>query len=189
MSEHELEFDIATISQILQEKNLVFMNLRRRDRKLVELEIRTFPKNHDLMNIWAYSEDDFGYKTIYAISKINKTGSASRNTQLIVFLNEVYEKINDYTECQYCDTPHKRNLSMCDECFEFGCILKREQCIICLESKHATKFKCYTCIDSIVCLKCGMDPRWSNICPTCKKPEQIFGRGKKRSCPDSSDSD
>jgi hypothetical protein len=110
MDKHELEFDIANISQILLEKNFVFINMRRKDRKLLELEIRTFPSDHELMNIWAHSEDCCGYKTIYTTSKINKISSVSRNTQLTAFLHQVYENINHYTECQYCNTPHNINV-------------------------------------------------------------------------------
>jgi hypothetical protein len=50
---------------------------------------------------------------------------------------------------------------MCDECFEYGCILKRENCIICLESKHATKFKIIA--EATYFVTIHVEPRYLNV--------------------------
>jgi hypothetical protein len=179
------EFDVPTISRMLDEKTFMFINMRRKDRKLVKLELKAFPYNNGSMNIWAFSEDQYGCKIIYTTSKIPQHSRIDRDLALAAFLKDVSEKINDYVECQYCNQPHKKDWNMCVECLEYGYTITRETCMICFESTHATKFKCHTCIDSIICLKCANNSQCKDTCPTCQQPQKWFGQGRKRKYSDS----
>ena len=169
-------FDIPLLNTLLLEHNVIEIKLHRIDRKIVYINAHTHTnEQNDKVYIHAcskYRNFHYGRATLHP---------ATRESDLRDFLNKVLLTINTLKECEYCEMPFpsKNNLTMCVDCAAYACVLTREPCIICTKSDYPTKFKCGTCIESTVCLKCANNPLWKNICPTCKEPPVIFG-GKRR---------
>ncbi len=171
-------FNFDVIFDRLQHSNFMKLQLHRADRKNVIVNLKVY----DCFN---------GGKHIVATSPNDQFTYYNKSTTIVGFkddlkllLSILYERINLAKECQYCESLFidEKNLerTLCGNCISWSCVTLRENCIICKKSEYPTKFKCFTCLESIVCIKCCSHFLWKKKCPTCKKPEVKFGTKRMR---------
>ena len=166
------DFDLDFIANTLKTKNIMIIKLYRQDRKLTDVILEISQKSC----ICARSANK---KIIYSNQQFKEM---TFKDDLDLFLSKLQVQINQARECVFCNSEFLNNTDitkdrkMCFDCETFCCVSTRETCIVCTQSVHPTSFKCETCIDSNVCLKCFKNPLWKNECPTCKKKVSVFGR-------------
>ena len=151
--------------------------MRRWDRVSVAVYITRKKLYNGKINLCARANQRMGFLCSRSLPNPSSTLTV---TDMREFLIKIQLTIDRYTECQYCLYPTKNTSSICTSCMPYTYSLVREECIVCLTSDHPIKFKCNTCVDSNVCLKCCCDPHFMDICPLCKKPEKKFGKCVKK---------
>jgi hypothetical protein len=177
-------FDLDMIFNELQYSNFMHLKLYRKDRKAVSLCFGVYSCYNGGQNICATTNNNqFSFYHKY-------TTAQDLKSEIALFLPILYERINLAKECQYCDAlfidEKNQERKLCSNCISWGCVTQKETCIICSKSEYPTKFKCFTCIDSVICLKCCSNPLFKNQCPTCTKKAVKFGTKRVR---DEEDSD
>jgi hypothetical protein len=171
-------FNFDIISAWLENHNYMNVKIHRRDNKRVSVNLDVYTCNNGGRHISATSE---GSQFTY----FNKSTTILEfKTDLKNFLPVLYEKINLAKECQYCEAvfldEKNPNRVLCGNCIAWSCFSDVQTCIICQKAEYPTKFKCLTCTDSVVCIKCASHNLFKNRCPTCKKPEVKFGAKRVR---------
>jgi hypothetical protein len=171
-------FDFDVIHNTLTKSNSMKLQLHRTDRKSVTLFINVYNCYGGGKNIFASTEHEefVYYKKFTTISTFE--------SDLKEFLPILYKRINSAQECEYCDAlfieEKDEDRKLCENCLSWTCVTQRDTCIICSKSEYPTKFRCFTCIDSLVCLKCSANRLWKNKCPTCTKKQVKFGAKRVR---------
>jgi hypothetical protein len=171
-------FNFDVISACLEDHNFMNLKIHRKDNKSVSVYLNVYNCCNGGKHIAATSENS--QFTFY-----NKTTSIPEfKNDLKNFLPILYEKINLAKECQYCETVFldEKNLNrvLCGNCISWSCFSDVQTCIICKKTEYPIKFKCLTCIESLICVSCTSNPFFKNRCPTCKKPEVKFGAKRMR---------
>jgi hypothetical protein len=180
------EFDVERLLNMILNKDVFLLPLRRTDRKLAKIIFHKHTHDHNediVICAEEYQTDDivYGQFTLKENNRLQDFGK---------FLTTIIIKMNSYKECEYCDVPFSDHSSkICNTCIGYDISKIREQCIICTRSEYPTKFRCMTCLDSRICISCTSNALFKNVCPTCKKPEVLFGQKRKRVEDDSDFSD
>ena len=154
-------FDFDVIYNTLTKSNHMKLQLHRTDRKSVSLFINVYNCYGGGKNIFASTENE-----AFVYYKKSTTVENLKN-DIALFLPILYKRINLAQECQYCDAlfieEKNKDQVLCGNCLSWTCVTNRDTCIICSKSEYPTKFKCFTCIDSTICLKCCSNPLWKKI--------------------------
>ena len=171
-------FNFDIISAWLENHDYMNLKIHRKDNKSVSIYLNVYNCYNGGKHISGQSENS--QFTYYNTS----TSVSEFKTDLKKFLPILYERINLAKECQYCEAvfldEKNANRVLCGNCMSWSCFSDVQTCIICQKAEYPTKFKCLTCTDSKVCLKCCSHYLWKNRCPTCKKPEVKFGAKRVR---------
>jgi hypothetical protein len=171
-------FNFDIISAWLEDHDYMNLKIHRKDNKSVSIYLGVYDCCNGGKHISATSQGSqfTYYNTSTTISEFK--------TDLKIFLPILYERINLAKECQYCEAifldEKNPNRVLCGNCMSWSCFSDVQTCIICQKEEYPTKFKCFTCRESIVCVKCALNPFFKNRCPTCKKPEVKFGAKRVR---------
>jgi hypothetical protein len=167
-------FNIRLISEHLRTNFNMTLKFFRTDRSLASLDLTTSIDSQDVSqsHLWVKLPNNHH---ILAYGKLALNDNEARESALSKLLKSAYKKLEQYKECSTCLMPHRSQTAFCEKCAAYECVNTREECIVCKQADHPTRFKCKTCIDANVCSVCAANKLWKKMCPMCKKPQSVFG--------------
>ncbi len=96
--------------------------------------------------------------------------NVATDEQFLLYLKQALQKIWNVHFCQHCETLLFEDAPSCVKCDLLACLTyKDRQCIICQESAHPIIFRCETCVDSQICVRCEKKLQKRHECQVCHK--------------------
>jgi hypothetical protein len=127
-------------------------------------------KTFEVSVVWAHNSNLLIKLININAPKLIDVFNVESDEQFVLYLKQALQKIWNAHFCQHCETLLFEESLSCIKCDLLSCLTyKDRQCIICQESAHPIIFRCETCIDSQICVRCEKKLQKRHECQVCHK--------------------
>lgn len=143
---------------------IAFSKIRHNFRLQVEWNNQDLASSHVLIQVlW----NDSGRRS----NSIEDHYDVQTDQDFMNLLKSALKKVWLVHECVHCTSLIFNDETECESCQSLSFVTYHDkECIVCKESVHPIIFRCVTCVESQICVRCEVQRNKQNTCAVCRRP-------------------